>query len=146
MAERQAQSFANHAKLVPLFHFVLFGMLFLNLIYRFVRIFRAPSLETGFSLLLAVAFLLLFYYLRTFALQAQDRVIRLEEQLRLRDVLGDDLRPRIPELAPSQLIGLRFASDEELPDLVRRVLDQELKTRREIKQQIKSWRADHMRL
>lgn len=146
MAERQPQTFANHAKLVPLFHFVLFGMLFLNLIYRVVHLFRAASWEAGFDLLLAVAFLLMFYYVRMFPLRVQDRLIRLEMQHRLRDVLGDDLHPRISEITASQLIALRFASDEELPELVRRVLDQELKGRRQIKEEIASWRADHMRI
>jgi hypothetical protein len=70
----------------------------------------------------------------------------LEERLRMETLLPDDLRPRIGEFTTGQLIGLRFASDEELPDLARRVLDEGLTDRKAIKQAVKSWRADHQRI
>ena len=75
----------------------------------------------------------------------QDRVIRLEMRLRLQELLAADLKPRIGELSRAQLIGLRFASDPELPGLVREILEQKLTTPREIKRRIQNWQADHFR-
>ena len=83
---------------------------------------------------------------RVMALRAQDRVIRLEERLRLAQVLPAELQPRIEELTMRQIIGLRFASDGELPQLVRKVLDGAAKTEKEIKQAVTNWRADHERV
>lgn len=83
---------------------------------------------------------------RRFALGVQDRVIRLEERLRMERLLPDELRGRSEELTTDQLIGLRFASDAELPGLVRRVLDGELTDRKEIKRAVENWRADHQRV
>jgi hypothetical protein len=76
----------------------------------------------------------------------QDRVIRLEERLRMERVLPAELRPRISELTTKQLVSLRFASDEELPELVRRVLGGELAERNDIKRAVRNWRADHQRI
>ena len=80
------------------------------------------------------------------ALRAQDRIIRLEERVRLAQLLPPDLRSRIGELQTSQLIAIRFAPDEEVPELVRRALEGELKTRADIKRAIQTWRADHLRV
>ena len=89
---------------------------------------------------------LLAWYLRTFPLKAQDRIIRLEETLRLERLLPADLKPRIGDLRPGQLIALRFASDEELPDLTRAVLAGEVTGSDEIKKRARNWRADHFRM
>ncbi|HEY3571838.1 MAG TPA: DUF6526 family protein [Thermoanaerobaculia bacterium] len=144
------QNYANHAKFVPGFHFVTFGILVINLIWSLVRLFWALPGTNFFDRLLsvavAVALALMAWYLRTFPLKAQDRVIRLEETLRLERLLPPDLRPRIADLRPGQLIALRFASDDELPDLTRAVLAGEVIKPDEIKKRVRTWRADHFRM
>jgi hypothetical protein len=82
---------------------------------------------------------------RLYALKVQDRVIRLEERLRLTQILQEPLRSRIPELTVDQLCGLRFASDAELPKLVERTLNEKLK-RADIKKAIQNWRPDYWRV
>lgn len=146
MAETRTQSYAKHRMFVPGFHFVAFGLLVLYLAWTIWQAIVAFSLEAVFDLLLAVALLLLFYYTRMFALRAQDRIIRLEMRLRLAGLLPADLAARVPELRTGQLIALRFASDEELPELTRRCLAGELRGREEVKRQIRSWVPDHQRL
>jgi hypothetical protein len=148
-----SQNFANHRKYVPGFHFVTLGLLGINLIWALFRLFYGLMdagtlgvIDRVVNLAVAVALVLLGWYLRTFPLKAQDRVIRLEETLRLERLLPADLRPRIGELRAGQLVALRFASDAELPELTRSVLDGKLKSADEIKQQVRSWRADHFRM
>jgi len=94
----------------------------------------------------AVGLLGLLFYARMFPLRAQDRIIRLEMSLRLASLLPADLRARAASLRPGQLVALRFASDAELPGLVRQVLDENLTDRREIKRRIREWQADHFRV
>ncbi|MGH9315658.1 MAG: DUF6526 family protein [Thermoanaerobaculia bacterium] len=141
----EPQNYANHRRFVPLYHFGIFGVLVINLLWSLVHVVRGFSLETAFGVLLALTLLGLFFYTRTFALTVQDRVIRLEMRLRLKQLLPPDLAARIPELRPGQLIGLRFASDGELPELVREVLTNNIQDRDVIKKKIKSWQADHLR-
>jgi hypothetical protein len=144
MAAQAAQSYVTHRRYVPGFHFLTSGLLLINLIWSVVRLVRAFSVDAAVGVLTAVALVLLFLYTRQFALRVQDRVIRLEERLRLAR-LCPDLGPRLEELRTGQLIALRFASDEELPDLVRRVLDERITDRRAIKEAIRSWRPDYLR-
>ena len=135
------QNYANHRMFVPGFHFVAVGLLVLNLIWTVYRLFSGagmPLPDRVMAFLLAVALGLLAWYARTFPLKVQDRVIRLEERLRLEQLLPAELRPR-------QLLGLRFASDEELPALARKVLDERIASADEIKKLVRSWRADHLR-
>lgn len=142
------QTYATHRKLVPGFHFLTLGLLTLNLIWSVIRLFRGGGLplpDRVFAFLLAVALALLAFYARTFALRVQDRVIRLEERLRLAELLPADLRPRIGELRARQLLGLRFASDEEVPELTRKVLDEGIASADQIKKLVRTWRADHLR-
>ena len=146
MAETRTQSYARHRMFVPGFHFLAFGLLVLYLGWTIWQAVVAFSLEAVFELLLAVALLLLFYYTRMFSLRAQDRIIRLEMRLRLAGLLPADLAARIPELSTGQLIALRFASDEELPELTRRCLAGELRRREDVKRQIRNWVPDHQRL
>jgi len=94
---------------------------------------------------MALAFFVLAFFARVFALTVQDRVIRLEMRQRLAEVLPVDLRPRIPEFNVAQLVSLRFASDAELPALARKVLDEKLDNRKAIKQLIKDWQGDYLR-
>jgi hypothetical protein len=139
------QSFENHAKFVPLYHFVaLFGFV-VNLGWTGYRLVVAPGYGTGVGVLLAVSLLILFFAARVFALTVQDRVIRLEMRLRMKDVLPADLQPRILEFTPGQLVALRFASDGELPDLARAVLKDGIKDKKTIKQMITHWQADELR-
>jgi hypothetical protein len=142
--ERRPQTFANHAKLEPAYHIVAFGILVVNLGYAMLQLWRAPAFATGLQLALAAALLILFLAMRVFALSVQDRVIRLEERLRLERLLPEDLRARIPELSVPQLVALRFASDGELSELVRSVLEEKLE-RQAIKRRIKTWRPDYLR-
>jgi uncharacterized protein DUF6526 len=144
------QNYANHAKYVPGFHFVTFGILTINLIWSLFRLFwgvpGTPLPDRLLNVAVAVALALMAWYLRVFPLKAQDRVIRLEETLRLERLLPADLKPRIGELRPGQLIALRFAGDDELPDLTRAVLAGEVTAPGEIKKRVRSWRADHFRM
>jgi hypothetical protein len=141
----QAQNFANHTKLVPLFHFVVLPILFINLASSIIHVVRSFSAGSIIAFLTAVALVLLAFYARVFALTVQDRVIRLEMQLRLQGLLPPDLRPHIPEFTASQLVALRFASDTELPDLARKVLGENLSERKAIKQLIRDWQPDNLR-
>jgi hypothetical protein len=142
----EPQNYANHRRFVPLYHFGIFGILVINLLWSLVRVVKGFSFETALGVLMALALLGLFLYMRIFALTAQDRIIRLEMRLRLKRVLPPDLAGRIPELEPPQLIGLRFASDAELPELVREVLTNNIQDRDVIKKRIKDWQADHLRV
>jgi dolichyl-phosphate-mannose--protein O-mannosyl transferase len=139
------QTFENHAKFVPGYHIVVFGIFVINLLWSIYRLIHALSAESVISLLLAIAFLLLFFYARIFALTVQDRVIRLEMQLRLHQCLPAELRSRIPEFEVAQLIALRFASDQELPELARKVLNERIQDRKAIKKMVKNWNSDFLR-
>jgi len=141
----QPQSFENHAKFVPAYHIVAFGIFVINLFWSIYRVIHAFSAQNAMSLLLAIGFLLLFFYARIFALAVQDRVIRLEMQLRLQRILPPDLQPCIPEFGVTQLIALRFASDRELPGLAQKVLDEKLSDRKAIKKLVKDWQPDLLR-
>jgi len=145
MADTAPQSFENHTRIVPAYHMAAFGIFLVNLLWCLYRLAKYPSSETVVSLLLAVGFLLLFFYARIFALTVQDRVIRLEMQLRLRQLLPADLRNRVDELSHRQLIALRFAGDDELPELCRRVVSDRITDQKSIKKMIKNWKPDDLR-
>ncbi|MEQ1473405.1 MAG: DUF6526 family protein [Candidatus Acidiferrum sp.] len=140
------QNFSNHTKFVPAFHFFVLPVLLLNLGSAVVR-WKASLWSVGGAIwvLTSVALVVGFLTARLFALKVQDRVIRLEERLRYERLLPQDLQARFGEFTPGQLVSLRFASDAELPVLARKVLDEKIEDRKAIKQQIKSWRADHLR-
>jgi len=152
MAEKKPQTFANHARFDPPFHFFLLPVFGLGVILALIHFF-AHITEPGLHhrvhafllIVLAVACLLLVFKVRLYALRVQDRVIRLEERLRLSQLLAEPLRSRISELSEDQLIGLRFASDAEIPKLVERALNEKL-SRKEIKQAIQNWRPDYWRV
>jgi len=141
----QPQTFRNHAKFVPAFHFFVAPVFLLNIVWSIVRVVRGFSFGTIVSLLVAIALFLFALTARMFALTVQDRVIRLEMRLRMQQLLPPDLTPRIPEFTVSQLVALRFASDAELPDLARRVLQENLTERKAIKAMVRNWQPDHLR-
>ncbi len=141
----QKQSFANHARFVPIFHYVAAPILVLNLGWA-VSSLRALSFPAVLDLLVAIALIIVFLCARVFALKAQDRVIRLEMRLRMRELLPDDLQGRINEFTPTQMVGLRFAGDAELPDLARKVLDENIAAATPIKKLITDWQGDYYRV
>lgn len=140
------QTYATHRKFVPAFHFVVMPILLGNVGLVAWRLWQAPGGAAVWALLVAVAILGGALFGRMFALAAQDRVIRLEERLRMREVLPADLQGRIPEFSRDQLIALRFASDGELPALAAVVLRDGLHARADIKKRVTRWRADDHQL
>ncbi len=146
MAERRPQNFANHRRIVPLYHGGIFGILAINLIWRLVQlVIRWTSWQALLELLVAAALLGLFFYTRIFVLTVQDRIIRLEMRLRLKEILPADLKSRIDELTRDQFVALRFASDAEMPDLMREVLTNNIRNRDEIKRRVRNWVPDTLR-
>ena len=145
MAEPARQSYANHFRFVPPFHFLLSAILLVNFVYAVYRAIVAFSWPTLLGALMGFAFLLMFFYMRAFPVAVQDRLIRLEMRLRLERLLPAELKTRIPELAVGQLVALRFASDAELPGLVREVLDQRITRQKDIKLKVRDWQSDHLR-
>jgi len=145
MAQREPQNFANHRRIVPLYHVGTFGILAINLIWRLVQLVRWTSWQALLELLVAAALLGLFFYARIFVLTVQDRIIRLEMRLRLKEILPPDLKGRIDELTRDQFVALRFASDAEMPDLMREVLTNNIRNRDEIKRRVRNWVPDYLR-
>jgi uncharacterized membrane protein YciS (DUF1049 family) len=139
------QTYSNHARLFPLFHFFAAPILIANLVYALWQIVRAPSLSTVWNAVFAAGLVAGLTAARLMALTVQDRVIRLEMRLRLREVLPADLQARIPALTRQQLVALRFASDAEMPDLVRRVLAGSLGNAKDIKKAVTHWQGDDLR-
>jgi cellulose synthase/poly-beta-1,6-N-acetylglucosamine synthase-like glycosyltransferase len=146
------QSYAHHTRWDPLFHFFLLPVFVLGLVMTLIHFFAhfaqsdfRDNLHAFLLILLAAALLTAVFKIRLYALKVQDRVIRLEERLRLTQLLSEPLRSRIPELTVDQLVGLRFASDAEIPKLVERTLKENLK-RAQIKEAIQTWRPDNWRV
>lgn len=142
----ETQNYQNHVRWFPLVHFVLFPLLLFNLIWQSVRLYQEPSWDRAENILLAFTFILLNVAARVQALKAQDRVIRLEERLRYKEILPADLFEKAKNLKISQIVALRFASDEELPDLVQRTLNGEFEKANGIKLAVKNWRGDYLRV
>jgi len=145
MEEPYAQSADRHARIVPMYHGVAFLLLVINLLWWLYQTVMHFSWGGLVAFGTSFALIVMFFFSRLMALTVQDRVIRLEERLRLERLLPADLRSRIPELTIDQVISLRFASDAELPDLMRKVLDEKLTDRKVIKKLIETWRPDFLR-
>jgi hypothetical protein len=140
------QTFENHAKFVPSYHFFALPVFAINFVWSVYRLVKLGiSFEGIFGVILAAAFVVLVFRARLFALGVQDRVIRLEERVRYERMLPADLQARCGELSIGQIVSLRFASDAELPALARKVLDEKLTERKAIKQLIKNWKPDYLR-
>lgn len=139
------QNFKNHSRLVPLFHFFVLPALLLNFGWALGRAVKHFSADTTIAAITAAALVFVAFFGRIFALTVQNRVIRLEMRLRMQELLPPDLRTRINEFRPGQLIALRFASDAELPALARKVLDENLTDKKLIKSMVRDWQADNLR-
>lgn len=141
------QNFQNHTRWLPPFHFFVLPVLLINLGFSLYWCGKAGFSISGIlSVFVAAAILLGFVMARLMATKVQDRVIRLEERLRFERVLPADLRPRVTEFTTDQLVALRFAGNDELPGLARKVLDNKLNDRKAIKQMIQTWRPDFDRV
>ena len=141
----ETQNFENHVKFIPSYHILAFGIFLINFFWRVYQVIHAPSVDTGMALLLSIGFLLLFFFARIFALTVQDRIIRLEMRLRMQQLLPADLRAHIGDFSVGQLVSLRFAGDEELPELSRKVLEGKIEDRKTIKRMVKNWQPDLLR-
>jgi hypothetical protein len=143
---QKTQTFENHARYYPLVHFILVPILGFNVIWQSVRLYQEPNWDRVENILMAFAFIILTVAARLQALKAQDRVIRLEETLRYAKLLTPDLAAKASDFATGNIIALRFASDEELSELVARTLNNEFQNPKELKRAIKNWRGDYLRV
>lgn len=144
MSDDNVQTYGNHARWLPPFHFFVLPVLLINLIVTVVALAKNPSLSTLWGTLVAAALALAAFFSRWMPLRAQDRVIRLEEMLRLERLLPGRYT-EFERLSRDQLIGIRFASDAEVPHLVERILEGELVSRDDVKRAVQHWRPDHLR-
>ena len=140
-----SQSFEKHTRWDPLFHFFMGPVAIITLIWVCYNAYHVRTAWAHWEIIVAIAAVVAVFKIRLYALKVQDRVIRLEERLRLATLVPSELRPRISELTESQLIALRFCCDAELPALAARALQEKL-AGKEIKKQIKTWRADKFRV
>jgi hypothetical protein len=145
MSESKPQSFKNHTRWDPPYHFVLGLVLVANLIISIVHVVQHPHFYAAWLVVLSVAVFIFYLQLRGYPLKVQDRVIRLEERLRLQALAPAEWHAQINRLSEDQLIGLRFASDDEVVELAKQALEENL-SRKQIKERIKSWRADYWRV
>lgn len=140
------QTFANHTRWQPPFHFFVVPVMLVNLIWSIVQFVLAPDWNSGWWIVVSLALLVLTNFVRTNPLKAQDRIIRLEETIRYQQLLSPAVKQHTTGLSAGQIIALRFASDAELEELVSAVAAGKLTKPKEIKQAIKSWRADTFRV
>jgi hypothetical protein len=145
MSDSTTQSFANHVRFDPLFHFVSLPIFVFAFIWSIVHVVRHPNFHNAGLVLVFFAAVIITFKARLYALKVQTRVIRLEERLRLLQLISEPLRTRIPELTESQLVALRFASDAECPALVEKALADKLDNKT-IKKAVGTWRADFWRV
>ena len=142
----QGQNFANHARIVPPFHYVALPILLVNFLWAVRGLFGGITFDASLHVLVAVALIIVALFARLFALGAQDRVIRLEMRLRMLELLPEDRQGRINDFTPTQMVGLRFAGDAELPELARKVLDENITKMTPIKKMITDWQGDYFRV
>ena len=141
----KTQDLKHHAKFDPPFHFILGPFLLLNLIAVIVHLVRHPNWWNGWLVVVSVVLWVPALKLRLYALKVQDRVIRLEERLRLQALTPIEWHAQIQRLTEDHLIGLRFAGDDEVVALAKQALEEKL-NRKEIKERIRNWRADDWRV
>jgi hypothetical protein len=139
------QNFSHHTRWDPVFHFFILPVFAITLIMTVVHLVRRPGLHSAWLIVVIIAAILAIFKIRMYALKIQDRVIRLEERLRLATLIDPSLRNQIGALTESQLVALRFACDVELPALAARALNERLAAA-EIKKSIQNWRPDYWRV
>jgi hypothetical protein len=140
------QTYATHRRFLPAYHFFVLPVFIANVVFAVMHFVDDRRVQTGWSVIVAVALATLAWLARSMPLRAQDRLIRFEERTRFERLLPADLRGSIDKLSADQMIALRFAPDDEAPELTRRALSGELRTGNDIKRAITNWRADHMRV
>ena len=146
MTDVPQQHLKNHAKFDPSFHFLLFFILVVNLVVVLAHlVHHILDIYAWWLVILSMGFFIMYFKIRMYPLKVQDRVIRLEERLRLQALAPEEWHARIYHLTEDQLIGLRFASDDEVVELAEIAITENL-TRKQIKERVKSWRADHWRI
>jgi len=139
------QSFKSHRRYIPLYHFVLLPILILNVVAQVLYFLKYHTPYKLFMILVALTLALIPFSLRAMIATVQDRVIRLEERLRLSNLLPAEMHSRINDLTPGQLVGLRFAPDDEVVGLAQRCISGELTKGEQIKKEIRNWRPDYLR-
>jgi hypothetical protein len=141
----EPQNLKNHARFDPIYHFFIYLILVLNLAFAVYQEVRHHDLASGWFLFLSIAVVAPLLRLRQYPLKVQDRIIRLEERLRLQALAPVEWHSQIYRLNASQLIGLRFASDDEVIELAKQALENNL-NQKQIKERIRTWRADNLRV
>ena len=145
MSESTAQNLKNHGRIDPPYHMVLFAVLIVNLAIVITYTAMHFSIFSAWLLIMSIAVFIPFAKLRTYPLKVQDRDIRLEERIRLQALAPAEWHAQIYRLTEDQLIGLRFAADDEVVELAKQALEKNL-SRKQIKERIQSWRADDWRI
>jgi hypothetical protein len=140
------QSYSNHARWHAPFHFVMAPILLMHVVYSGKLLYDNPGWPAMEGFLLALGLFVMGFLTRVNALKAQDRTIRLEERLRYREVLSPELVKKAESLTVPQIVALRFAPDQELRSLIEKTLSGQLKSPKEIKQAIQTWRPDLYRV
>jgi Family of unknown function (DUF6526) len=145
MSDDAVQSFSNHARWLGPWHFFALPVLVANAVVQIGAAARHPGLDSVWAAAVATALATAVYLARRMPVRLQDRVIRLEETLRLERLMPDRALD-IERLTLGQLIGIRFASDAEVPHLLDRILSGELVSRDDVKRSVQHWRSDHTRV
>lgn len=146
MANMNPQTYANHTRWQPTFHFFVVPVMVINFIWSIVQFVMTPGWNSGRWAVVSLALVVLTFLVRLNPLKAQDRIIRLEEKLRYQQVLSPDLLQQTSTLRPGQIVALRFAPDDELEELLSAALAGKLHEPAQIKKAIKNWRSDTFRV
>jgi len=141
-----SQTYANHTRWHPLFHFFILPVMLINFVWSIVECVESPGRNQAWWIVVSAALVGLAFVARTNALKVQDRIIRLEERLRYQQLLPADIAQQAGLLAIGQIVALRFSSDGELEGLVREVAGGRLTKSSEIKKSVKNWRGDTFRV
>ena len=144
MSETQ-QSLKNHGRLDPPFHIFTFGIYLANLVFACFHEYHHRDISSAWYLALSLAMIVPILKIRLYPLKVQDRIIRLEERIRLQALAPSEWHTQIYKLKEDQLIALRFAADGEVVELAKQALEHNL-TRKQIKERIKEWRPDEWRV